>query len=78
MDWLVTLSGTGREARALVGGVAVGLETLCKMGVDLAGKLRAKVTGFPSLGTGTVSPTTHNRNFCGIFDFSICPCLIPH
>lgn len=27
------------------------------MGVDLAGKLWAKVTGFPSLGTGNVPPT---------------------
>lgn len=32
MDWLVTLSGTGREARALVGGVAVGLENTLQDG----------------------------------------------
>ena len=48
------------------------------MGVDLVGKVRVKVTEFPSLGTGNISPTAHNKNFGGIFDFSICPCFTPH
>lgn len=58
---LVTLSGTGGEDRALVGGGGSGLrEHSCKMGEDLVGKVRVKVTEFPSLGTGN-SSTAHNK-----------------